>query len=419
MSPPVPGARGPVVQADRIDELDVLRGVALLGVLIANFVGFASAGMMATRAQLDLLPTALLDETALVATHWLITNKANTLFAVLFGLGFSLQIARNGDRPGFTRRYSRRLGVLFAIGILDLTLLWAWDILNLYAVAGFLLLAARGLKTRTLVIAGGLLALVSGRMFERSAEMMGFTVMRWNPSGDGAVAERVAASQAGNYPELVGLFWQLTWAEWLAGGFFLVWLAYALGRFLLGAAIGRSGILEDVAGHLPLLRRIRNWTVPSGLALALLLALLETGHLGLLGEEEQLAIALLESPSALLLAAGYAAWIVTLWHWAPGRRLLAHFRPVGQMALTNYLLQGLLYAFVLFGVGPGLALAGKVGSFAVVVISLAFFGLQMAASRLWLSYFRFGPFEWLWRWLTYGGRAPQLLRQSSPEPQAV
>ena len=80
------------------------------------------------------------------------------------------------------------------------------------------------------------------------------------------------------------------------------------------------------------------------------------------------------------------------------------------MALTNYLAQGFLYGFVMFGIGPGLALAGKIGTTAVVGISLAFFAFQIGLSHWWLARYRFGPMEWLWRWLTYGTR-PQFRRQ--------
>lgn len=78
----------PVAQSDRIDEVDALRGFALLGVLIVNFVGFAGGGLMATDAQLDALPTAPVDHIADFLIEWLLTDKANTLFATLFGLGF-------------------------------------------------------------------------------------------------------------------------------------------------------------------------------------------------------------------------------------------------------------------------------------------------------------------------------------------
>ncbi len=91
------------------------------------------------------------------------------------------------------------------------------------------------------------------------------------------------------------------------------------------------------------------------------------------------------------------------------------FGPVGQMALTNYLLQGFIYMFVQYGGILGLGLAGRIGSFAILVTCMVFFALQIAFSHWWLARFRFGPMEWVWRALTYGER-PQF-RIVKPRPR--
>ena len=93
------------------------------------------------------------------------------------------------------------------------------------------------------------------------------------------------------------------------------------------------------------------------------------------------------------------------------------FGAVGRMALTNYLSQGLIYTIVLFGVGPGLGFAGTIGSFAVVLICIAFFAAQIAFSHWWLARYRFGPMEWVWRTLTYGERPA--MRRAEAVPQAA
>ena len=142
---------GPVSERERITELDVLRGVALFGVLLVNFVSFAGPHIIATEAQLAALPTAAIDKVAEFLTVWLVGDKANTMFATLFGLGFYLQMKRGEGKPGFERRYSRRLFWLLVFGWMNTLFLWTWDILNLYAVVGFALLAMRRWRTRSLV----------------------------------------------------------------------------------------------------------------------------------------------------------------------------------------------------------------------------------------------------------------------------
>ena len=399
---------GPVAGGERIAALDVLRGIALFGVLTMNFVYFASGGQLATDAQLDALPTANLDWWAYNAVRLFIGDKANTVFATLFGLGFYLQMKRGEGRPGFERRYVRRLFWLLMFGVFNTLFLWFGDILNLYAVAGFALLAMRRWSTRTLVIFGSIAALYSHNLQEWLFGLVNFhPVPDWLYS-EAAVLERQAVAVNGDYGSIVTLFGQWTWLEWIAGGMMAAWLVYAIGRFALGAAIGRSGILDDIPRFVPLLRRIAWVALPAGIVAGLAIRLVLDEIVILPGDlETWKAIAQsLRSPAALLLAAGYCAGIVVALQQGWGKRLFGIFAPVGRMALTNYLAQGFIYAFILFGVGPGLGLAGKIGSAAVLAICIVFFAFQTVFSHWWLARYRFGPMEWLWRTLTYGERPP-------------
>ena len=396
----------PVSGRERIGEVDVLRGIALLGVLLMNFVAFASDGVMATKAQLEALPTATVDWWSYEAIRMFVGDKANTVFATLFGLGFYIQLTRSEGKPGFEARYARRLFWLLVFGWLNALFLWIWDILNLYALAGFGLLLMRRWSTKALLIFGIPAALYSDKL-------QGALIKAWSlpiPSAErfeatSAVLERQAISQSGDYAGLVGHFAGWTWAEWIVGGLMVAWVVYALGRFALGAAIGRSGLFENVSRHLPLLRRIAMIAIPLGLAMALAIRVAAHGD----NEQVKTIAGILRSPTALILAAGYCAGIIVALQREWGQRLFGPFGAVGRMALTNYLAQGFLYAFIMVGVGPGLALAGKIGTFAVIGISLAFFAFQIAFSHWWLARYRFGPMEGLWRWLTYGSR-PQFRR---------
>ncbi len=398
---------GPITSSDRIAELDVLRGIALFGVLTMNFIYIAGEGQLATEAQLKALPTANLDWWAHNAVRLFIGDKANTVFATLFGVGFYLQLKRGEGRPGFESRYRRRLCWLLLFGLLNVFLLWHWDILHIYAIAGFFLLAMRRWSTRALVVAGALAAFYSDKLQLWLIEAMHIPL----PGSDdlfsqAAVHERQALGNSGDYTGLVGNLAQFTLEDWLITGNMVAWIVYALGRFALGAAIGRSGVLDNIPRFVPLLRRIARSAVPVGLLLNFVLAALFMGTWEPLGEHETLVnvAEVLRSPVALLLAAGYCAGIVVALQRPWGRRVFGVFAPVGRMALTNYLAQGLIYAFVMYEIGPGLGLAGQIGSFAVLLVCIAFFAIQIAYSHWWLARFRFGPMEWLWRALTYGER---------------
>jgi uncharacterized protein len=411
---------GPVGERERVVEMDILRGVALLGVLIMNFVAFADVGWLATKAQIAALPTASIDWWAYEATRLFVGDKANTTFATLFGLGFYIQMTRGEGKPGFEARYRRRLFWLLIFGLINSIFLWVWDILNLYALAGFLLLLTRRWSTKTLVVVGTVCALYSDNLQEWLVEVFALQMPGAdNLFADAAVLHRQDIAINGSYWANVQSMWHMTLNEWLLGGVIVAWIVYAFGRFCLGAAIGRSGLFENVEMYLPLLRRIATIAIPLGLAIGLFIRLVRRDLLELPGDAESWKhfAKIIASPAALILAAGYCAGIVVALRSGWGRRIFTPFGAVGRMALTNYLAQGFIYAFILFGVGPGLGLAGKIGSFAVVVVSNVFFAGQIAFSHWWLARYRFGPMEWLWRTLTYGERP--IMRRSEAVPLAA
>jgi uncharacterized protein len=389
--------------------MDALRGVALFGVFLVNFTVFASAPIMSTESQLLSLATAAVDHALFDVLHWLFFDKANTLFAFLFGLGFALQLQRlDGRGVDFEALYKRRLSVLLAFGVVHFFFVWTWDILHLYALAGFLLLPLRRLSNRALVITGLLLA-AFGRTTVKTLDEFG-TPGSWSglPGGysDEDVLLRQQISESGDYFALVDNFFEWVFIDYIASGFILGWLAYALGRFLIGAWVGRHEWVTRAADFLAGWRRLLRWALPAGLILEGLATLL--GESPLLGDFEHRrffadTLHLLAVP---VLAAGYVAAIVVAFQGGRGRRLLGPFAAVGRMALTNYLTQSLVFGFVLFGFGPGLALAGKIGTTAIVGIVVGFFALQVFVSRWWLSRYAYGPAEWVWRALTYGERPP-------------
>jgi uncharacterized protein len=393
---------GPVALAERVEALDVMRGLALFGVFLMNFTGFAGDAVMATEQQLLSLPTAALDHALDAVLDWLVMDKANTIFAFLFGLGFYLQISRLEARglDAYTI-YRRRLTLLLVIGLAHNFLLWTWDILHLYALAGFFLLAFRGMSDRALVAAGLLLA-----AFGRTAikTLLEFTGSKAADAGysESAVLARQALSEQGDYAGLVRHFFDNTMVNYVFSGLLLGWLAYALGRFFIGAWVGRRGFITDAGRFMREWRLLMRWAVPFGLALEGAAFSLAAGTWTDFAHREFVADCL-HLAAVPMLAAGYVATIV-IGLQGRARRALGWFAPVGRMALTNYLVQSLAFGFVLFGVGPGLALAGKIGTTAIVGIVMVFFAAQMMVSRWWLGRYAFGPAEWVWRALTYGER---------------
>ena len=341
--------------------MDVLRGVALFGVFLMNMVPFAGANVMATEQQLLSLPTAAFDFTLRDVLDWLVADKANTLFAFLFGVGFYLQMSRLDARGAESESiYRRRLAVLFVIGVVHNFFLWTWDILHLYALAGFFLLALRRLSNRALVLVGLVAALLGRTAIKTVLEFSA------SPGGEGielysdeAALVRQGISESGDYFGLVGHFFEMTMIDYVLTGFIVGWLVYALGRFLLGAWVGRHEWIGRAADFLPGWRRVRRWTLLAGLLIEGAAVMVNASPLLPEWEHRELHASALHLLAVPVLATGYLSALVVAFHGERGRRLLAPFAYVGRMALHQLPHAERDHRIRVVRRGPGLALAGR------------------------------------------------------------
>jgi uncharacterized protein len=312
--------------------------------------------------------------------------------------------ARDED---FGRIYVRRLTVLLVIGAAHLLFLWPWDILHLYALAGFILFAMRGMPTRDLLGLGILLALVGRTAQKTLAEFYPGGYWTGSPGlySDESVLLRQQLTESGDYGAIVVNFFEWVFVDYFVSGMIIGWLCYVLGRFLIGAWVGRHGWIERAREFLPGWRRVRDIGLLAGLIVEGIAILLQFATWLPDWPRRDFVGDILHLIGTPVLAAGYVAAIVVGYESGRLQRWLAPFAWVGRMALTNYLAQSVVIGFVLFGVGPGLALAGKIGTTALCAIVIVTFVLQVLLSRWWLVKFRFGPAEWVWRRLTYRHRS--------------
>nr|WP_307774151.1 DUF418 domain-containing protein [Luteimonas salinisoli] len=332
----------------------------------------------------------------------LVDGTAITLFSVLFGVGFAMQMQRAAGQPGRVRRYVRRLLVLLAIGLVHAWLLWWGDILRYYAILGLALLPFARVAPRLLAAAGVVVVVALPLALQP-------VVPQLLPPQIGS-AESAAQSLAA--------FGSERWSEMLEGNFardlrmrVAVWIlpAYVFGRLLIGVALGGSGVLQDPANHLRFWKRCCLATLPVAVAIAALLFLhdhrdLATAIPWLREEPGRLALRMLRNLAPLNLALFYLSAFVLAFQRPAWRTGLAWLAPVGRMALTNYLAQTAVAIALFYGVGLGLG--PRFGMAGVCIAALVVFPLQAVASAWWLRWFRFGPLEWLWRTLTYGRMQP-------------
>lgn len=387
---------------DRIGSVDAIRGAALFGVLLINVLWHADIALPA--AVLAALPTAPVDAWLGPALNWLFEGKAQTLFSLLFGFGFAVMMSRleaRGARFGVI--YSRRLLVLLGLGLANLYLLWFGDILHPYALAGFGLLLLRRAPTWTLATLGlflSLFAYVGAGLWNDAFPLQ---EAREEAAGAIGLANRHAIWLGSDYGAFVREAVRANWQEYFSTPWFPAQVASALGRFLLGYAVFRAGWLTDPDRAAVLARRWWPWLIPVGLALTAPYAF------ALLDDSLWVLEEALTQSGLLCLAFGYAALVIRFVRGEFAESLAA----VGRMALTNYLAQSLVYVFVLYGFGLGwLRYDGPVFALGLAV---GVFAAQVAFSRWWLSRYRFGPIEALWRWATYG-RRPAFRREKAAQP---
>ncbi|MDB6131559.1 MAG: hypothetical protein JWM04_2666 [Verrucomicrobiales bacterium] len=378
----------PVGIHDRIRELDVIRGFALFGVLLVNCLTLFRVSFAARLEGIPKPPLAPDHWTELIASYFF-EFKAITLFSLLFGVGSAIQWEKATLRhispfSFLTRRYL----VLLFIGLIHMIFLWNGDILCLYAVCGLLILPLYGLSSRSLVIAG--LALV----------ILGFSSITDGLFPSSLILEEdkglaTAVYSSGTYMDILRFRIQETGDIILP--LLIITLPRTCGVFLLGAAAWKSGLLKNVERYRLSIALGGIVLVISGCIATFAIVWSQDTNTPL-GEILEWA----ERFSYLPLGIGYGALIFScltarLKYWP-----LPELGAVGQMALTNYLLQSVVLTWVFYGYGLGYF--GKLGSAICAALCVTLFAAQCAYSRWWLRRFEFGPVEWMWRSLTYGKR---------------
>ncbi|OAB63123.1 hypothetical protein AY599_18115 [Leptolyngbya valderiana BDU 20041] len=403
----------PTGKTDRYVVMDVLRGFALLGVMTINLYTFGGVDVLITPEQLAALPSAALDGRLEFVLKLFAYDKANTLFAFLFGLGFWVQMERLQDRGApFESIFLRRATILLIFGWIHLLCLFNWDILHVYGIAAFLLFLCRGFPDRALLWIGLTLLMFAQPLVTWAFEASGIAGLFNDPDLlETETLARQAAAQSGDFFAFIARM-NRDYLNWFMTGGLIGWIFYALGRFFMGAWVARRGWIQNASDHIDGFRR---WLWPllaTGLVLEAVHLLTDGLPETTLFGQTELVRVLLHVVATPLIAAGYICAIVLLFHSRSLSWLVRPFAPVGQMALTNYLMQSVAIILILTSVGPGLGLAGKAGASTFVPLVLAFFSAQILFSTLWMRFFAFGPAEWLWRTLTYGSR-PGFVRAST------
>lgn len=398
---------------ERIATLDILRGFALLGILIMNMPGF-STSFFAEADGSHQWPGAV-DQFAESARDMLFSGKFNSMFSLLFGIGFTIQFARmeRRDPAGASALYLRRLAVLAFIGVAHATLFWPGDVLHIYAMLGLLLVfPLRRAQPRTIVLLIVLCALfpvVSGalRLLVMTPEITAMLVARQQAM---EAADHVAygggsfLDAARQHALTMKFFYDNGWSLWGTLGF---WVQMAL-TMLIGLLAGRLLWVQRIPELMP---QIRRWMwVALGIGLACGAAFTLIFHFNRVPGPSPIkflgSLCYWTSRPAMMIF--YVLLIVRLAQDPAWARRLAPLAVAGRMPLTNYLMQTAICTTLFYAWGFGFW--GKMGPAWGLVLAFAiFFAIQVPWSLWWLRRHERGPIEALWARLTYGttpARAP-------------
>ena len=417
--------------------LDVLRGIAILGILPVNALSFGLPTVF-QQAVPAVAGASWWDAAAHAAIRFLVQYKFITLFSLLFGVGLGV-MRRRADAQGrpWAGPITRRLVVLAVVGVLHATLVWHGDILWHYASIALAAFWAAGTRPRVLAWLGvGVLSLpvvVMLGILPLAAVAANTPELRDALQDSGAsIVSDGAAAATGSWGEFStaamthdpefeiavfrdGSFGRITalralqWAVTVLAVF--VYYGWRLlGLFLIGMAWAGDGWFLRPAENVVRFRRMAIWGAVTGVPLQLLAALFDSAEGGSFAVSVAGELAMYVG--SLGIAAAYAGLVgLAVARW-PVARWTRPFENAGRIAFTNYLFQSLVMTTLFYSYG--FALFGSLGVAQLMGVVAAVWVAQLALSALWLRWFATGPAEWLWRTLAYRRAEPFRRRTVSP-----
>ena len=404
----------PVQKEDRIDFLDVMRGVAIFCIFTANIPylsGFFDLGKE-TALNGYILPS---DEWVGIILHTLIDGKFYTIFSLLFGIGITIQyenIVKKGKL--FGSFFKRRMFWLLVIGSFHLFLFWVGDILTLYATLGFGLLFFIKTENKKLIRWAIVLLLlpilntIVIHYFQIDYPRIFLIINSKITSFFQLKSEVFKGLEGTNWTEMFKnqnllTFFEINISTVSLRIYYLLMegrLFKVFGIFLIGIWFGRQILNYNLLTNNRLLKKIALYGFLVGIPISITRTVFEVGNDGSLASN--LSVTISYALGTVPLALGYFAGLALLYQ--KRKSFLNYFAPVGKTALSNYLFQTLISITIFYNIGFGLA--GMFGFTIIIAIVISVFICQILLSKLWLKNFRFGPVEWIWRCLTYGKKLP-------------
>jgi len=394
----------PMALQSRLLNIDIIRGIALLGILLMNIQAFS----MNFSAYSN--PTSFGDLTGInfyvyYLSHLFADQKFMTIFSILFGVGIVLMadnIERKGGNP--TKVHYKRMFILAVFGMLHAYLLWFGDILFPYALAGMIAYTARKKSVRFLLITAFLsigfcslvMYLISFAIpMMEEADLQNMLAM-WAPTQE-MIDKDILVNQA-------SWLGQMEHRNFMASKMqtnVLFYLFRIVGLMMIGMAFFKLDFFGKRFSN-------KTLTISAVITLVLGLFLIINGNQANFASGWQVDSMMAGiQPNywgSILMAYSYMSLLVVFCRSSALMKLKSLLANVGKMALTNYLSHTLICGFIFYGWGLGFYGSFERSEMLLVVIGVWLF--QLLFSSFWMARFQFGPFEWLWRSMTYGKRQP-------------
>jgi len=373
------------IKEQRIQSIDVIRGISIFGILIVNMYSYHSTAFYVNPIYME---KNELDQWTWWFTDVFFQASFYPLFAILFGFGLAVQMDRIRKRgESIWPPMLRRLLFLLLIGLIHAIFLWSGDILVVYAVLGFLFLPAARMKAKNLFRTALLLYILPSFFLLIFGSQLNGKIL------DETIAQQIERAEESALIYKEGSFMEVTgvrFKEWAVtngeGAIILFILVYPL--ILFGASLAKSGILHSTEKSKKVFKNLLFATLPLGLLFKI--SPYVEGHIG-----SELLQDLIGGP---LLSIAYFAAIILLVSKGK-RKILSYIANVGRMSLSNYIFQSVICTTFFYGYGFGLF--GEVSYFEGTMIAIGIYVLQIFVSNHWLKKYHQGPLEAIWRQFTY------------------
>jgi uncharacterized protein len=402
----MPSHAEPVCASERILTLDLIRGFALLGILIMNMPAFNTSFFVGYDGS-HLWPQWW-DRTAATLRDVIFSGKFNSMFSMLFAIGFTIQLERLEQRDPERAKviYLRRIFWLFVFGAIHMCIFWTGDVLHMYALFGLVLLALRRVPDRVLwaLFAACILYPVFAGIYrllttsEQDITDMIAAGKIWEASNNVAYGTGSFLDAAREHARETYYLYTSPFERIGIVSFYI----QIFSTMIVGLILGRNHVFQNIREHLPLVRRVQWWALALGIVAGIVFGVWEAT---VTDPARPTVFRLISNVCYYIARLSITAFYVTTiiravcndW-WRPKLMPIAM---AGRMPLTNYLMQTLIATFLFYGWGLGLW--GKVGPAVDILLAVAiYFLIQVPLSYFWLGRFSMGPMEYVWRLLTYG-----------------